>query len=124
MVMSRRAGLALLSSLLLAAACSQPSVEPDAAPSDSSRLSSPQASEVPGPVTDNSFIIYYDPSQYNERAAGSALEACLKLPGTAFGPQADSQPPIQTVLFSGSASARGVVEECLRRVPAADVTKR
>jgi hypothetical protein len=79
---------------------------------------------APSPSPDAIFVINYDPSQYDAAAAGSALDACSRLPGAALGDQAESLPPIQTVVFTGASTPRQAVENCLRRIPGATVTVR
>ena len=89
--------------------------------SGSTRSLTPQDLGAPAPSPDAVFVVTYDPQTYDADAADAALRRCTQLEGATAGDQADSLPPIQTVVFTGTSSQRQAVEECLREIPAASV---
>lgn len=78
----------------------------------------------PAPSPDATFVVSYEPSEYDAEAAASVLYACLQLPGAELRDQAESLLSIQTLVFTGSAAERDAPEGCLRRVPAAAANRR
>jgi hypothetical protein len=122
--MRSRLAFALAPVALLVGACSGAGTESRTTSPESGRSVTPQEFGAPNPSPDAIFVINYDPAKYDAAAADSVLKACSQLPGAALSDQADSLPPIQTVVFTGATAGREAVEDCLRRIPGATVTLR
>lgn len=119
--MARRVLLALVV-VFVATACSGTDETPSAATTATGGTDTPPSlGATPSHVV---FVVNYDPSEYSGEDAQGAFAACTGLPGAKRGDQADSLPPIQTVVFTGTSSERKAVEACLRALPGATVTER
>lgn len=88
------------------------------------RSLTPQDLGAPSPTPSRYYSVGWDSRLYDARTSGKALAVCTSLPGAADGGTADSLPPINSLVFTGTDEQRKAVEDCLNRLPGSRVEAR
>jgi hypothetical protein len=109
--------------LTLSAACTGSASHGDRT-SSASRSVTPQDLGAPSPTPSRYYSVHWDSGVYDVQTSGQALAACTSLPGAAEGGTAESLPPINSLVFSGTDEQRKVVEDCLNSLPGGRVETR
>jgi hypothetical protein len=106
-------GLALLAGVSVACTGTDDPPAPDVA----GRSVTSQDLGASSPTPSRIYTVRWDPRAYDARRSGAALAACTRLPGAEDGGTAESFPPINSVVFTGTVEQQRAVERCLAALP-------
>ena len=106
-------GIALLAGVSVACTGTDDAPAPDAA----GRGVTSQDLGAPSPPPSRMYTVRWDHKTYDARRSGAAFAACTRLPGAEDGGTAESFPPINSVVFSGTVEQQRAVERCLAELP-------